>query len=361
MHRLADIAAAMDARLVGNPEIAVMRPCAPADAGADDLALAMDPKFEEAVRASAARAAVLSEASDWQALGLEAAIIVARPRYAMAHVTRHFAPSPPDAGIHQTAIIDPSAQLGRNATVGALTVIGAGSLIGDDVRIAPQVFIAGNVRIGAGARIGPGVRIMDDVVIGKNVIIHANAVIGSDGFSFVTPKPGSIDQYKNSGEVADMRDEQEYVRIYSLGAVVIGDDVEIGAGTTIDRGTVEHTTIGNGTKLDNLVQVGHNVKIGETCLICGQVGIAGSSRIGNQVVLAGQVGVADHVSVGDNVIAAGKSGISSNVPPNRVIMGDPAVRMENNIESYKAIRRLPRFLNRLVDLEKQVSKLTSNK
>ena len=361
MHHLADIAAAMDARLVGNPEIVVLRPCAPSDAGPDDLALAMDPKFEEAIKASGARAAVLSEASDWQALGLEAAIIVARPRYAMAHITRHFAKPDAQAFVHKTALIDATTSIGADPSIGAYSIVGAQSVIGDAVHIAPQVYIGSNVRIGDHARIGPGVRILDDVVIGHNAIVHANAVIGSDGFSFVTPKPGSIDQYKSSGAVADQRDEQEYVRIYSLGAVVIGDDVEIGAGTTIDRGTVEPTVIGNGTKLDNLVQIGHNVKIGDTCLICGQVGIAGSSRIGNQVVLAGQVGVADHVTVGDNVIAAGKSGISSNVPPNRVIMGDPAVRMENNIESYKAIRRLPRFLSRLVDLEKQVSKLTSTK
>lgn len=360
MHTLADIATAMNARLVGDGKLTVSRPCAPADADADCLALAMDPKFEDAVRDGPAKAAVLSEASDWQALGLKGAIIVTRPRYAMAHVTQHFACQVTPTGHHATAVVDPSAILGQATSLGAFCVIEAGAQIGDNAHIASHVSIGENVRIGKNARIGPGVRILHDVQIGDNAIIHANAVIGSDGFSFVTPEPGTVDQYKSTGDVSDTTNQQAYERIYSLGGVVIGNDVEIGAGAAIDRGTVENTTIGDGTKLDNLVQIGHNVKIGSTCLICGQVGIAGSARIGNQVVLAGKVGVADHVTVGDNVIAAGKSGISSNVPPNRVIMGDPAMLMDANIESYKAVRRLPRFLKRLVDLEKQVSKLTSN-
>ena len=132
----------------------------------------------------------------------------------------------------------------------------------------------------------------------------------------------------------------------------------MGAGCAIDRGTVSNTVIGNGTKLDNLVHMAHNVTVGENCLLCGQVGIAGSVVIGDRVVLAGQCGVADHVNVGSDVIAAGKSGISSNVPPKRVIMGNPAVKMETNVESYKAIRRLPRLVSKVAELEKMVFKNT---
>ena len=142
--------------------------------------------------------------------------------------------------------------------------------------------------------------------------------------------------------------------------MVIGDDVELGAGTTVDRGTISDTIIGSGTKLDNLVMIGHNVRVGEDCLLCAQAGVGGSSIIEDRVVLGGQVGVADHVTVGTGVVAAGKSGISSNVPPNRFIMGNPAIRAEQNIESYKIYRRLPKLAEKVENLQKAVSKAAAN-
>lgn len=360
MHKVRDIAKAIGARLEGDGDVAVRRPASPDNAGPNDLALAMDPRYVDALRASGCAAAVLSNGTDWQALGLKAAIFVERPRYAMAHVTGFFAtPSEPD-GIHDTAIIHPDAKIDAGARIAPFVVIGPNAKIGANARINAHVSIGPDVTIGENARIADGVRIMAGTVIGSDVIIHANAVIGSDGFSFVTPQPGNVDAFKATGTVEEQTIDQDYARIHSLGAVRLGNNVEIGAGTTIDRGTVADTVIGDGTKIDNLVHIGHNVRIGRTCLICGQVGIAGSAVIGDRVVLAGQVGVADHVVVGDDVIAAGKSGISSNVPPNRAIMGNPAVRMEANVESYKAFRRLPRLAAKLEALEKQVSKFTSN-
>ena len=149
---------------------------------------------------------------------------------------------------------------------------------------------------------------------------------------------------------------ESYARIASLGSVLIGNQVEIGAGSTIDRGTIENTKIGNGTKIDNLVHLAHNVSIGNNCLLCGQVGIAGSATIGDRVVLGGQVGVADHISIGSDSIIAGKSGVSSNVPKGRFMMGNPAMKIENNIESYKLFRRLPRILKKIENLHKFVLK-----
>jgi UDP-3-O-[3-hydroxymyristoyl] glucosamine N-acyltransferase len=185
-------------------------------------------------------------------------------------------------------------------------------------------------------------------------------VIGADGFSFVTPEKSGVEEIR---ETLGQRTEitaQSWTRIHSLGAVTIGDHVEIGANTCIDRGTIRDTVIGNGTKLDNLVHVGHNVQIGQDCLLCGQVGIAGSARIGDRVVLAGQCGVNDNIFVGDDVIAGGGTKIFTNAPAGRVLLGYPAVRMETHVDMQKALRRLPRLAARVAEIEKVISNLQDN-
>ena len=173
-----------------------------------------------------------------------------------------------------------------------------------------------------------------------------------DGFSFVTPEKSGVEEIRETlGSRAGIRD-QSWTRIHSLGAVTIGDDVEIGANVCVDRGTIRDTVIGSGTKLDNLVHIGHNVQVGRDCLLCGQVGVAGSARIGDRVVLAGQVGVNDNIFVGDDVIAGGATKIFTNAPAGRVLLGYPAVRMETHVEMQKALRRLPRLAARVTALEK---------
>lgn len=354
---VSDIALHLGAECEGDGTLVITGVREPAHAGPDHLALAMDARFGGDLERGNARAAVLWAGADWRALGLEAAIFVPRARYAMAGVTALFDRGRQlAAGIDASAIVDPSADIAEDAVIGPFVVIGPDVRIGAGTVIHAHCTIADGAQIGANARLMEGVRIGHRVTIGDNFICHSNAVIGSDGFSFVTPQPGAIDAMKSDMSAPDGQDEQEFVRIHSLGGVVIGDNVEIGAGTTIDRGTVTNTRIGNGTKIDNLVHIAHNVVIGETCLLCGQVGVAGSSIVGDRVVLGGQVGVADHVTIGSNVIAAGKSGISSNVPPNRAIMGNPAIRMDANIESYKHYRRLPRIVAKLDALQKLVSK-----
>jgi UDP-3-O-[3-hydroxymyristoyl] glucosamine N-acyltransferase len=184
--------------------------------------------------------------------------------------------------------------------------------------------------------------------------------VGSDGFSFVTPEKSGVERVRESlghqGEIV----AQSWTRIHSLGGVEIGDDVEIGANTAIDRGTIRATRIGRGTKLDNLVHVGHNVEVGEDSLLCGQVGIAGSARIGNRVVLGGQCGVNDNIFVGDDVVAGGATKIFTNAPAGRVLLGSPAVKMEAHVEMMKALRRLPRLFEQVRDLQKAVSKSSDN-
>lgn len=357
-YTISKIAEALSARVEGDETIQLSRPATPLAATSDELALAMDPQYADDLVAGDARAAILWDGADWRGLGLEAAIFVERPRYAMSHVTTLFEhPIHAPAGVHPSAIVDPSATLGEGVSIGPFCVIGAGAVIGERSRILSHSSIQSDTVIGAEALIYEGVRVGARVKIGDGFIAQPNAVIGADGFSYVTPQPGAIDEVRTAGQVSGGHEAQEFTRINSLGSVRLGNKVEIGAGSVIDRGTIADTVIGNGTKLDNLVQVGHNVVVGETCLLCGQVGIGGSSVIGDRVVLGGQVGVADHVTIGDNVIAAGKSGISSNVPPNRAIMGNPAILMEANVQSYKAYRRLPRLSKKLDELEKQVSKL----
>jgi len=360
-YTVSEIATALGAKAVGAVDVVINGASEPATAGAGDLALAMDPKYADGLAQGQALAAVLWDGADWQSLGLKAAIFVPRPRYAMAGVNRLFGQEPEvAAGIHDTAIIDASAEIGAGAAIGPFVVIGRGVKIGRNARILSHVSIAEAAVIGDNALLHSGVRIGARVRIGQDFICHANAAIGNDGFSFVSPEPGAIDDARAMKQVARQYDPAEYARINSLGTVVIGDRVEVGANTAIDRGTIADTLVGNGTKIDNLVQIGHNCRIGRNCLICGQAGIAGSTVVGNGVVLGGKVGVADHITIGDNVVAAGGAGVASNVPPNRVIMGNPAVKMETNVESYKAVRRLPRLVKKVQELEKRLSMLDGN-
>lgn len=358
-HTVAQIAAALGARFEGDGSLVIARAAEPALAGADDLALAMDETYGAGLAIGKARAAVLWPGADRAALGLLAAIFVPRPRFAMAGLSRVFDPGPLIApGIHPTAVVDPTARIGFGAAIGPFVVVGAGVMIGLSARIASHVSIAEAAVIGDRAMILQGVRIGARVRIGDDFIAQPGAVVGSDGFSFVTEEKSGVEQIRETlGERSEIV-VQSWERIHSLGSVVIGNRVELGANCAIDRGTVRDTVIGDGTKLDNLVHIAHNVQIGRDCLLCGQVGIAGSARIGDRVVMAGQCGVNDNIFVGDDVVAGGATKIFTNAPAGRVLLGYPAVRMQTHIESYKALRRLPRLVQQVAALQKAVSKLT---
>ncbi|MDH3263171.1 MAG: UDP-3-O-(3-hydroxymyristoyl)glucosamine N-acyltransferase [Paracoccaceae bacterium] len=356
-HRIADIATALGARLEGDGAIEVLRAAEAGQAGPEDLALAMSPKYAETLAGGQARVAVLWEGADWRALGLEAAIFVPRPRLAMAGITRALDEGPGIAlGLHPSASVDPSASIGPGASIGPFVAIGPGTEIGPGARIAAHASVGAGARVGAEALIHAGVRIGHAVRIGDRFIAQAGAVIGSDGFSFVTEEMSGVEEIRRTLGHREEITEQGWHRIHSLGTVEIGDDVEVGANTAIDRGTIRATRIGRGTKLDNLVHVGHNVEIGEDCLLCGQVGIAGSAKIGNRVVLAGQCGVNDNIFVGDDVIAGGGTKIFTNASAGRVLLGYPAVKMETHLEIQKALRRLPRLAAAVAGLQKAVSK-----
>jgi UDP-3-O-[3-hydroxymyristoyl] glucosamine N-acyltransferase len=279
----------------------------------------------------------------------------------MSGLTRILDPGPEiPAGIDAMARIHPEAEIGEGAAVGPFVVIGRGVVIGAAARIDSHVTIGAGTVIGREALLHSGVHIGAGVTIGDRFIAHPGAVAGSDGFSFVTPEKSGVEAARETlGERGAVTD-QSWTRIHSLGGVVIGDDVELGANATIDRGTIRATCVGSGTKIDNLVHIGHNVVVGRDCLLCGQVGIAGSARIGDRVVLGGQCGVSDNIFVGDDVVAGGATKIFSNAPAGRVLLGSPAMRMEAQIEATKNIRRLPRLFRQVAELQKAVSKPTEN-
>ncbi len=361
-HTVLEIANALRGEAVGETGLHVRGAAEPASAGPDHLAVAMDPRYAEGLAKGQAAAALLARGMDWQTLGLKAAILVDRPRVAMAGLTQlldagHALP----AGIHPTAIVDPSAKLGKDVALGPYVVIGGGAVIGARSRIDAHVSIAAGAEIGEDALILAGARIGRNVWIGARFMAHSGIVIGADGFSFVTPEKSSVEAVRETlGDAGETGQGQVWLKIHSLGGVVIGDDVEIGANSSVDAGTIRATSVGDGTKIDALVQVGHNVQVGRNCLLCAHVGVAGSARLGDNVVLGGQVGVADNISLGDDVVAGGASKILSNVPAGRVILGYPAMKMETHVEVYKALRRLPRLFAIVDNLQKSVSKTRQN-
>lgn len=342
---ISDIATALDARFEGDGAFEVTGPSEPQSASADALALAMDEKYAPGLAEGAAQAAILWDGADWQALGLKAAIFVPRPRYAMSGLTSLMDAGPDiEAGVHPTAFVHDSAQIGEAAAIGPFVMIGRDVKIGANARIASHVSIEAGAVIGDQALILNGVRIGHHVQIGDGFIGQPGCVIGADGLSFVTPEKSAAENVRkslgNKGQVT----QQNWTRIHSLGSVSIGNNVEIGANSTVDRGTIRNTSVGSGTKIDNLVQLGHNVQVGEDCLFCAHVGVGGSTKVGNRVVLAGKCGLNDNIFVGDDVVAGGASKLFTNVPAGRVVLGNPAVKMETQIEIQKAVRRLPRFM-----------------
>lgn len=356
-YSIGEIADALGLPAEGALDLEIDAAAEPGDAGPRDLALAMAPKYAGDLAKGAARAAILWAGADRAELGLDAAIFAPRPRLALSGLTglldrgQGFAP-----GIHPSAVIDPAAIIAGDVSIGPLCVVSAGARIGAGSVIGPQCMIGVDVRIGERAFLREMVSIGARVTIGNDFMCQPGARIGADGFSFVTPEVSGAENVRKTLGDQGGAQAQEWLRINSLGAVEIGDNVEIGANCTIDNGTIRNTVIGSGTKLDNQVHMGHNVKVGRDCLICGQCGLSGSVQVGNNVVMGGQCGAADNIFIGDNVVATGASKMISNVPAGRVVMGYPAIRMDLHTEIYKTQRRLPRLAADVAELKKAVFK-----
>jgi UDP-3-O-[3-hydroxymyristoyl] glucosamine N-acyltransferase len=239
------------------------------------------------------------------------------------------------AGIHPTAVIAKSAHVDPGAHIGPHCVIGERVKIGARSVLQAGNFVGDDSQIGDDVNLFPGVIVYPCSQIGNRIRIHANSVIGSDGYGYV--QDGGI-----------------HLKVQQIGNTIIGDDVEIGAGCAIDRGALGATTIGKGTKIDNLVHIAHNVEIGEHCLICGQVGIAGSAKVGNYVVMGGQVGIASHLKIGNQVTVASKSGVMNNIPDGEKWLGMPAQPDREMKRQFIAVQRLPDLLKRVAELEKKL-------
>ena len=292
-----------------------------AEAGSDDISFAVEPYTEYLPQVHAG--AVITE-KEYPA-GNNTLVLVENPRLAFSKLLELFHPRQSvQKGIHSTAVVDESAKIGENTAVMAYAVIGKNVRIGAGSVVYPYVFIGDNVTIGANAAIYPGAVIMENTVMGDNAVIRAHAVIGGEGFGFAT-KDG------------------KHTRIPQIGNVTIGDDVEIGACTTIDNGTLGSTKVGRGTKIDNLVHLGHNVEIGEDCFVIAQTGIAGSTKVGNHVIFAG------------------KSGIVGNVASNTVNAGFPARPHIEWSRTQVYIKKLPDLAKTVKALEKRIAELEEKK
>jgi UDP-3-O-[3-hydroxymyristoyl] glucosamine N-acyltransferase len=333
---LKELAELVNGQVKGDPsiEIAGVAPLDIAQKG--DISYIRSKKYRPLLESTRATAVItpIQVASDEKSL-----IWVDNPQLAFAKILAlyHFKPYRP-TGIHETACIGSTARLGRDLSIGPFAAIGEKVVLGDRVVIHSGVFIGDNSTIGEDTVIHANASVYENTTIGRRVILHSGVVVGSDGFGYV-------------------KDGETHFKIPQVGGVTIEDEVEIGANSTIDRGTIGQTVIKRGVKIDNLVQVAHNVIIGENSIIVAQVGIAGSTRVGRNVILAGQVGVADHIEIGDNAIVGAQAGVGKNIPPNQILQGSPTMPQRDFLRSSVIIPRLPEIKRTLDELVKRVKAL----
>lgn len=330
-----DIARLVDGQLAGNPDEIVTGVAGIKEARAGDISFVAHPRYLPAVKTT--RASVILVAPDTQAKTSATLIRVANPSVAFVKVVEHTA-SPPVAlppGIHTSASVAGSAKLGKNVRVEAFVVIEENAVIGDRAIIGAGSYVGHECRLGDDCRLYPRVTLRERSVLADRVVLHSGVIVGADGFGYNTI-------------------EGRHEKIPQVGAVEIGADVEIGANTTIDRGRFGNTRIGRGTKIDNLVQIGHNCLIGEDCIICGQVGMAGTTVLGNRVTLAGQVGIAGHLTIGDGAVVMAQSGIAQDVPAGAMVFGSPAVDHKQYKRAHVAVQKLPELMKRVRELEQQL-------
>lgn len=341
--RLSELAALTGTRIEGDAtDIAIRGAAGLDDAKPGQITFLANPKYTSRVNNTRASAIFLAE--DIPA-AIDLPVLRAKDPYlAYTRALRLFHPEPALAPfIHPAAVIDSTARLAGSVWIGACAVIGREVELGEGVRIYPNATIYDNAVVGRDSIIHSGAVIRERSQLGERVIIHNNVVVGCDGFGYAKDE------------------ERHWLKIPQTGRVVIEDDVEIGAGTTIDRASVGETRIGRGSKLDNLVQIGHSCTVGEDTLLCAQVGLAGSSHIGDRVVLAGQAGVAGHLTIGDDVVLTAKSATSHDIPAGKVISGIPAFDNRDWLRSTAAFRRLGEMHRTIRKLEGRLAKLEKSK
>jgi UDP-3-O-[3-hydroxymyristoyl] glucosamine N-acyltransferase len=331
----------LDGQLEGDPDVTVDKPSKIESAQKGSLSFLANPKYEPYVYETSASILLVSE--DFKpSKPLSLTLIRVPDVYASLGILLNIfdVEEQLKPGISNLAFVNPDAKIGANVTISPFSYIGAGVSIGDDVIIYPHVFVGQDVTIGASSKLYAGVKIYHSCIVGTGCVIHSNTVIGSDGFGFARSQNGT------------------FSKIAQVGNVHIEENVEIGANTVIDRATMGSTLIRKGVKLDNLIQIAHNVEIGEDTAIAAQAGVAGSTHIGSNVLVGGQVGVVGHIRIADGVQIQAQSGIAANVDnEGERLYGSPAIKYIDYLKSYSVFRKLPELQKRLNDLEKELSAL----
>lgn len=333
---LKKIAQVVGGKLSGNESILITGVNSLDAAESGEICFFADRRYKESLAKTKASALIVSEVNP---LFKGSQVVVSNPGLAYAEVAGLFAPPvPKHDGISELSIIHESASIGKNVSIYPKVYIGKDCIVADDAILFPGVFIGDRVKIGRNTVIYPNVTILQDCLIGNDVIINAGTVIGSDGFGFV-------------------RDGVASIKVPQLGIVQIDDNVEIGANNCIDRAALGKTWIKSGVKTDNLVQIAHNVVIGENTLIVAQTGISGSVHIGREVIIGGQVGISDHLEIGDRAMIGSKSGVAKSIGPGEVVSGCPTMPHRLWLKNSGLIMRMPQFNERLRNCEKCIQAL----
>jgi len=337
--KLESLAALVGGTIEGDGSLDITGVCALEDAVAGQLTFYGNQRYKQALAQTKASAVLVSD--DVPRREDLAFVRVKQPHLAFARIAAVFhPPHHPDAGISTGAHVHPGSHVDPTATVMAGAVVSRGALVGPRAVLYPGVYLGDHAAVGEGSVLHANAVVEDGCTVGARCILHAGCVVGSDGFGF-----------------AFDAETPAHVKIPQVGVVRVEDDVEIGANSTVDRATTGATVIGRGTKIDNLVQVGHNVTIGPLCIICGQAGISGSTSVGTGVVLAGQAGVVGHIHLGDMAKIGAQAGVMNDVPPGETVVGAPAVPRGDFLRQTAVIGRLPELVKELRDLRKRVEQL----
>jgi UDP-3-O-[3-hydroxymyristoyl] glucosamine N-acyltransferase len=335
--KLRDLSERLGCRLEGDGDCDVQRVAGIEQAGPGDITFLSNPRYAASLTGTRASAVILAEKAPSAPCAM---LRSTNPYLAFARAVGLLTPAAlPTPGIHRLAEVAASATIGEGSSIGPFVSIGDDAVIGRDVVLGPQVTVGRGAVIGDGCRLHSRVSVREGCRLGRRVVVQDGAVIGSDGFGFAR------------------RDDGSYEKIPQPGTVVVEDDVEIGANSTIDRPAVGETRVCQGVKIDNLVQVAHGVRVGRNTLLCAQVGVAGSATIGESVVLAGQVGVAGHLEIGDRVTATAQTGIPNSVDAGTVVSGYPAIPNRDWLKSSAVFRRLPELKKAVSDLQGRLEEI----
>lgn len=334
------IAQLVGGTIEGNPQQQIEAPCGIEQAEPHHITFLANPKYDTFLYSTKAGIVLIDQNYQLKSPVQATLIRVSNVYETVAMLLRHFGQEEQvQQEIHPSAIIDPEAKIGNHVSIGAGSVIEKGVVIADHVQIGPQVWIGKDAAVGTHTKIHPGVKVYHGTTIGNRCIIQANCVLGSDGFGYSRDEDGV------------------FTKVPQLGKVVLGDEVELGANTCIDRATMGTTFVGKGSKLDNLIHIAHNVRIGEHTAMAAQTGIAGSAKIGSHCLIGGQVGIAGHISIADRTEIQAQSGISGTIEePGKKWFGSPAIDYMSYVRSYTLFKKLPELAKTLYSLEKKLKK-----